>query len=94
MRKLLFLICAVFLLGCTDTVESLLNDDQHLPIMIDDVQPIKYYQINVIGVYGKVYVDSATRVEYLLFDIGNGAGLTQRVDSLGKPILYTGKFPE
>ena len=88
MKNFLVLMCAVFLLGCTESWSD--YENRRDPIELN-VPAINFYKIKVRGIAGMVYVDSCTRVEYVS---ENGYGLTTRIDSLGKPIIYTGEFPK
>ena len=88
MKNFLILMCAVFLLGCTESWSDYENRVDPIEL---SVPAIKFYTIKVSGMRGMAMVDSCTRVIYFS---ENGYGLVPRIDSLGKPIIYTGEFPK
>ena len=91
MKKLLIIICAAFLLmGCFSAPAS--NDE--VKQVKENMNTDRFFTVR-LGQGFQILVDRETRVQYLMYSPSMYTGyMSTLVDSLGKPILYDGKFSE
>ena len=91
MKKLLIIICAAFLLmGCFSAPAS----NNEVKQVKENVDTDRFFTVS-LGQGFQILVDRETRVQYLMYSPSMYTGyMSTLVDSLGKPILFNGNFPE